>query len=67
MSTRSWRVTNSEAVSRIVARVLEDYSRQDNPGYSDLDNEQPISIHIHVSLGDLRRLRALGKPRQVQS
>jgi hypothetical protein len=49
---------SDDIMRRILTAILEDYSRQDNPGYSDLDNEQPISIHIHVSLGDLRRLRS---------
>jgi hypothetical protein len=48
---------------RIVKAVLDDYRRQDNPGFSDLDNEQPISIHIHVRLGDLRHLSLMDRLR----
>lgn len=38
---------------RAMKPFVEAYMRGDNPGWSDLDNEQPINIS--VTLGDLRR------------
>lgn len=38
---------------RAMQPFVEAYAAKDNPGWSDLDNEQPINIS--VTLGDLRR------------
>lgn len=45
------------ALRKAVKPILADYGRQDNPGLSDLDNEQPMSIRL--TLGDLRQLDRL--------
>lgn len=43
------------ARKRIVAAVLEAAGRRDEIGDSDLVDEQPVSVNVVVSLGDLRR------------
>lgn len=41
-------------------RVLAAYgSQRDTINDADLDNEQPISLSVHMTLGDLRALRSL--------
>lgn len=46
------------AAVNALQRVLAAYgSQRDDINDSDLDNEQPISLHAHLSLGDIRLVR----------
>lgn len=47
------------ALRKAVKPIIAAYAETDNPGNSDLDNEQPYSVH--VTLGDLRQLDRLLK------
>ena len=53
-------IENREATDRVIERVLQAHDEQGDPiPESDLDNEQPIPLTLHVLLGDLRALRSL--------
>lgn len=42
------------------------WREQDNPGYSDLDSEQPISLTVRCTLGDIRRMMmTVDEPRAI--
>jgi hypothetical protein len=51
------------ARARIVDAVLEAAGRRDVIGDSDLDGEQPVSVNVVLSLGDLRRAGLRYAPR----
>ena len=53
------------AIARILARVLDAYDEVNDPGMSDLDNEQPVALHIHILLGDIRAIRSLAYKERV--
>jgi hypothetical protein len=43
---------------QVLQKILAAYGNQRDPiGDSDLDNEQPISLHVHITLGEIRRVR----------
>lgn len=49
---------NQEAACTVIQRVLAAYgSQRDKIGDSDLDNEQPVALNVHLTLGDIRRVR----------
>lgn len=49
-----------DATLNVIQRVLAAYgSQRDDINDSDLDDEQPIGLHIHLSLGDIRRIRMM--------
>ena len=49
-----------EATLNVVQRVLAAYgSQRDNINDSDLDDEQPLSLQVYLSLGDIRRARMM--------
>lgn len=42
----------------VLQKVLAAYGNQRDPiNDSDLDNEQPISLHVYMTLGELRQVR----------
>ena len=44
----------------VIQRVLAAYgSQRDHINDSDLDDQQPISLQVHLSLGDIRRIRMM--------
>lgn len=45
-----------EYIARLVLAVYDSTDRHISD--SDLDNEQPISLHVRMKLGDIRKLRA---------
>lgn len=46
----------SKAEKTILLAVIDAWREMDNPGYGDLYNEQPISLIVRCTLGDIRRL-----------
>ncbi len=48
----------AEAQDQIVRNVLGAFKAYENPGTSDLDDEQPVRLEIHTTLGTLRALRS---------
>jgi hypothetical protein len=49
-----------DATLNVIQRVLAAYgSQRDNISDSDLDDEQPIGLHVYLSLGDIRRVRMM--------
>ena len=47
------------ALDRIIGDVREAYAERDKTHAipdSDLDNEQPVTLHVRTTLGDLRKL-----------
>jgi hypothetical protein len=61
MTDKSGKKINMDNASlNIVQRILAAYgSQRDDINDSDLDDEQPIGLHIYLSLGDIRRLRMM--------
>lgn len=52
--------TLEAACETLLREVLEAFKLQrDDIGDSDLDNEQPVSLHLSTSLGTLRKVRML--------
>lgn len=45
------------AEKTILLAAIQAWRAMDNPGYSDLYDEQPITLMVHCTLGDIRRLR----------
>lgn len=48
------------ATLNVVQRVLAAYgSQRDDINDSDLDDEQPLSLNVSLTLGDIRRIRMM--------
>lgn len=60
----SARYDRNAALERIAAAVADAFRRVDNPGVSDLDNEQPMSVHL--PLGVLRAALAAQSTRPTE-
>lgn len=52
-----YRASANERVARVLQPFVEAFDKIDDPGVSDLDNEQPMTLR--VTLGALRRARTL--------